>query len=842
MKPQEKSSSKLKAMIGSHADELGVKHVMQKSGVVSYILLIFSYELITIIKPKDKRSEKQIKRTRFSNTWESKQLRKKMKRNKEGKRKDNDSSIDEDKKKTKPKGGKVSGIENANFDISEENAKKNRSSLDSMYSEQKRFRIYSTCSLIAQGLISIFALVVYFISLYVKPDSDSIMQIKLYIMEQVAAFLILIDLLNSFILKVEKIKFMKSLLNWSDFLSSIPILVTLVLNRDKTYFYSTFYNFWQIWRNLRFFRIYKIFQKIGNINDLKYLASLSSSNDKEIKFRLANIIFHILSFVVLSASLMMSVQDLAPSLFKIDIVYDADFTFDAALYYVIITITTVGYGDMAPGTTFARIIIWFFFITAIIFITKQTSEISELLSQNSLSYRMPLKTKGVRHVILTSSSLNLLKIFRFLREFFHKDHDIQESIKVVVIWSEQPSYDMVQSLSDFEDNLHFIVGSIFEKETLIRANVSNADAAFIISNQYDDSSMKWDTYALMATKVLRLHNRNLKINVQLVKKDNLIHSWCNWDNVYSLEEFKMGILAANAFNPGFCPFVLNLLSSFGKLQSTSKNMLWLTEYAHGLEYEIYWIKIPNIYVTCPFTFLVRMGYFGNGSLIIGIRRRKPNWKFELYDIMINPIDYEVKYGDEALVLATDFNHAQRFEDKNNRGEINIKDINFDGKLNYIRNFDYDINNNKSKKKKSSPRSVDNELINDKFSEWIDDLSFLKDHIIVFGPLDSFPSLVEWLRHFFNNYICYVWDVPKPEKWNQIESKYANVKYLECVYSDKNELDRTGIKRARHVILLSWMLEKSNHPDSGILQIIQMIEQYYPDVPYTIELEDENNLK
>ena len=134
-------------------------------------------------------------------------------------------------------------------------------------------------------------------------------------MEQVAAFLILIDLINSFVLKVEKVKFLKSLLNWSDFLSSIPIIVTLMIDRDNTYFYSTFYNFWQIWRNLRFFRIYKIFQKFGNINDLKYLASLSSSNDKEIKFRLTNIIFHILSFVVLSASLMMSVQELIPDLF-----------------------------------------------------------------------------------------------------------------------------------------------------------------------------------------------------------------------------------------------------------------------------------------------------------------------------------------------------------------------------------------------------------------------------------------------------------------------------------------------------------------------------------------------
>lgn len=103
---------------------------------------------------------------------------------------------------------------------------------------------------------------------------------------------------------------------------------------------------------------------------------------------------------------------------------------------------------------------------------------------------MSIKSKGVKHVILTSSSLNLLKLFRFVREFFHKDHDIQESIKAVVICSEAPSYDLIQALSDFEDNLHFIVGSIFEKDTLIRADVANAEAAFIISNQYDDSSMK----------------------------------------------------------------------------------------------------------------------------------------------------------------------------------------------------------------------------------------------------------------------------------------------------------------------------------------------------------------
>lgn len=217
---------------------------------------------------------------------------------------------------------------------------------------------YNILSVIMQGLISLFALLVFFYSLYVKKDKSSEnRKNNLYIMEVVVSFMIILDLINSFILKKEKMKFFKNILNWTDFVSSVPILITFMIHKSDTYYTVTFFDFWQIWRNLRFFRIYKIVQKFGNINDLKYLASLSSSNDKEIKFRLANIIFHILSFVVLSASLMMSFQELIPEIFEIGISYETEFSFDAALYYVIITITTVGYGDMAPKTSFARIMI-----------------------------------------------------------------------------------------------------------------------------------------------------------------------------------------------------------------------------------------------------------------------------------------------------------------------------------------------------------------------------------------------------------------------------------------------------------------------------------------------------
>lgn len=193
------------------------------------------------------------------------------------------------------------------------------------------------------------------------------------------AILIFIDLINSAFTAKERIKHLKSYLTWIDLLSVIPIFVTFTIGGASMYYNKIFQNFWRVWRNLRLFRIYKILFKVRNVNNLQYMASLSNtSNNSELRHRFANKIFHILVFVIISASLMMTFNKMVPELFKIKISYETEFTFDAALYFVVITATTVGYGDMAPETPLARIIICFFFIGSIIFITKQSSELLEL--------------------------------------------------------------------------------------------------------------------------------------------------------------------------------------------------------------------------------------------------------------------------------------------------------------------------------------------------------------------------------------------------------------------------------------------------------------------------------
>jgi len=69
-----------------------------------------------------------------------------------------------------------------------------------------------------------------------------------------------------------------------------------------------------------------------------------------------------------------------------------------------------------------------------------------------------------------------------------------------------------------------------------------------------------------------------------------------------------------------------------------------------------------------------------------------------------------------------------------------------------------------------------------------------------------------------------------------------VYYLETTFTNVDEIRRTGIEDAFHLILLTWFSTDSAIQDSGILPIVRIVEEHFSKVPYTLELVDEANLK
>ena len=49
---------------------------------------------------------------------------------------------------------------------------------------------------------------------------------------------------------------------------------------------------------------------------------------------------------------------------------DEKLSFDSAFYFMIVTVCTVGYGDIKPGSDLARIIIGIFIIMIIVLVSK----------------------------------------------------------------------------------------------------------------------------------------------------------------------------------------------------------------------------------------------------------------------------------------------------------------------------------------------------------------------------------------------------------------------------------------------------------------------------------------
>lgn len=59
---------------------------------------------------------------------------------------------------------------------------------------------------------------------------------------------------------------------------------------------------------------------------------------------------------------------------------DNSIQFHVAVYFVVVTLLTVGYGDIIPETTWGKLIVLFIVVFTIVLIPKQTNELLRLMS------------------------------------------------------------------------------------------------------------------------------------------------------------------------------------------------------------------------------------------------------------------------------------------------------------------------------------------------------------------------------------------------------------------------------------------------------------------------------
>jgi len=345
--------------------------------------------------------------------------------------------------------------------------------------------------------------------------------------------------------------------------------------------------------------------------------------------------------------------------------------FHDALYFTIVTFSTVGYGDISPTSPAGRAIITFLILTFIYMIPAQMNKLGQLLDMRS-KYGGSYSPKGQDFIVLACERGCSKAVSNFLKEFFHPNHGLIP-IKVLVMVPDEPSLTWKNIILNYSssDNLTYLKGNMLIPRDLERAKLDEALACIIISNMVDDDqssssdggpssssssssnggcdTIAKDNNTLLKTLSLKSFFPHLPTYVQIIEPESYPQFRelnVRQNQIVCVKQLKLQLLSQAALWKGFAPLITNLITSIS-ISSHQTTQSWMKDYVHGMDQETYVLSIGPVFEAFTFAEVTRRLYFNYSILMFGIISKKMG-------VMLNPgVHYKIQHTDQAYVIATD---------------------------------------------------------------------------------------------------------------------------------------------------------------------------------------------
>ena len=241
---------------------------------------------------------------------------------------------------------------------------------------------------------------------------------------------------------------------------------------------------------------------------------------------------------------------------------DPDLTMADAFWYSVISISTIGYGDLSATTAGARIGTVFFIV--VLGLTAFTSAVGvgvEWMLDRNYRERAGMSKVVARNHVLIVNFPNERRVRQIVEEFLWDPSHRNNEIVVVT--------DQIQALPFDERNVHFVRGAPLSEETYQRANAKEARQAIVLSTGYDDPNS--DSVAASVVTILTHLNPEISIVAEVLdaRHSLLFDGSKNASLVYT---FRMSnnLLVQEAQDPGVSMLTQAIVSNQveGTLAST----------------------------------------------------------------------------------------------------------------------------------------------------------------------------------------------------------------------------------------------------------------------------------
>ncbi|CAF1371073.1 unnamed protein product [Rotaria sp. Silwood1] len=277
--------------------------------------------------------------------------------------------------------------------------------------------------------------------------------------------------------------FINSFMNWIDILSILPYYIGIIIffTNQGFHSHSKTQSALQLLRILRFVRVFKFYRIFRNIKAIRVLAI--TLTESFVDFIILAAILTLLGFVF-GAILYYIENDINGTQFN------SIFT---ATYWGIITITTVGYGDLAPSTPGGRIIGCFCAVSGTGTIAMLTSILVDRY-QRVYNRRMYIKRQEIHFDDVFNIKKNDLESKHYNQDrasLILNDNHVKEQEHQYILHNEQNNY--LTQIKDNEENFNSsIIDTINQDRNQIYFTVyhsPNTTNATIVENKLNDTNM-----------------------------------------------------------------------------------------------------------------------------------------------------------------------------------------------------------------------------------------------------------------------------------------------------------------------------------------------------------------
>ncbi|KAF9159324.1 potassium channel, sub T, member 1 [Actinomortierella ambigua] len=319
------------------------------------------------------------------------------------------------------------------------------------------------------------------------------------------------------------------------------------------------------------------------------------------------------------------------------------------LYFVLISISTIGYGDVTPKSQLGYATVILLILAVLGVFPWMISGIVDAVASAKAGEGI-FKSGGSKFMIISGSVHSAQKLANVLNGFWFTNKEYSHaSFKIVILGLSEPSKEIQALLTSarYKNRVVYLKGTPLESRDLERIQAKNAEGIFVIADrnssftpQEEDRHNTLSALAFRNVSDAGIYTYNLLPETEILQRNAATQVVC-------ADELRQVLLGFNCLQQATATLILNLLHQHKPTDNFSE--FWESEYDDSLGNELYTSYLNPIFDGKSFGFVSWFLYRRFQVILFGVRIKL---RSGAYHTALNPgKDYKFQHNEQCIFLA-----------------------------------------------------------------------------------------------------------------------------------------------------------------------------------------------